>query len=80
MKKITLSLIISLLIASNALAAPLMPNVADYRFISSQTNTTSKVFSGYGHGKIHDQAPNFNTKYFYEVEFDTPINCTNCRQ
>ena len=50
MKKITLSLIISLLIASNALAAPLMPNVADYRFISSQTNTTSKVFSGYGHG------------------------------
>ena len=31
MKKLTISFIISLFIASNTFAAPLMPNIADYR-------------------------------------------------
>ena len=80
MKKLIISFLVSLFLTSNVFAAPIMSNIADYRFIDSQKNITSKVFAGYGHGKIHDQAPDFSTKYFYEVKFDTPINCGNCRK
>ncbi len=48
MKKLTISFIISLFIASNTFAAPLMPNIADYRAPIDMENSSSKAWAGYG--------------------------------
>ena len=80
MKKLTIGFIISLFIASNTFAAPLMPNIADYRAPIDMENSSSKTFSGFGKNIKHDQAPDFSSEDYYEVKFDTPIPCADCAQ
>ena len=70
MKKLTISFIISLFIASNTFAAPLMPNIADYRAPIDMENSSSKAWAGYGANVVHDQAPDYSTENYYEIKFD----------
>jgi len=78
MKKLTISFIISLFIASNTFAAPLMPNIADYRAPIDMENSSSKAWAGYGANVVHDQAPDYSTENYYEIKFDNPIKCYDC--
>ena len=79
MKKLTISFIISLFIASNTFAAPIMPNIADYR-APINMDSSSKAMAGYGSNVKHDQSPDYFTKNYYEIKFDNnnPITCYDC--
>ena len=77
MKKLTISFIISLFIASNTFAAPIMPNIADYR-ASINMDSSSKALAGYGANVQHDQSPDYSTKNYYEIKFDNPLTCYDC--
>lgn len=57
---------------NNLLAVPIITNIGEVRLSDPQINKVSKIYSGYGHGKIHDQSPNYNTDNYYEVKFGAP--------
>lgn len=77
MKKLAISFIITLFITNNAFSAMLTPNIADYR-APINLDSPSKALAGYGNNIIHDQAPDYSTKNFYEIKFDDPITCYDC--
>ena len=77
MKKLTISFIISLFIASNTFAAPIMPNIADYR-APINMDSSSKALAGHGSNVQHDQSPDYSTKNYYEIKFDNPLTCYDC--
>ena len=79
MKKLTIGILISIFLTSNALAITIIPNIPDYR-APQNIELPSKTFSGYGKNIKHDQAPDFLSEDYYEIKFDTPITCADCAQ
>ena len=78
MKKLVISFLVGLFLTSNAFAAPIMPNIAEYRAPLNVEESSSKTWAGYGNNVKHDQSPDYFTDNFYEVKFDTPITCYDC--
>tara|TARA_B110000008_G_scaffold150842_1_gene152135 strand:+ start:444 stop:686 length:243 start_codon:yes stop_codon:yes gene_type:complete len=78
MKKLIIGFLVGIFITSNTFAAPIMPNVADYRAPLSLEESSSKTWAGYGNNVKHDQSPDYSTDKYYEVKFNTPITCYDC--
>ena len=77
MKKLIIGFLVSLFLIGNTFAAPIMPNISDYRSIID-LNSSTKTWAGYGNNVKHDQGPNYSTDNYYQVKFNTPITCYDC--
>ena len=75
MKKLIISFLVSLFLASNAFALTIITPMPETPRIPEIPDANSKTWSGYGKNNIHDQAPNFLSNDYYEIKFDTPVIC-----
>ncbi len=75
MKKLSLiTILVSIFITSNAMAVITCADCAQ------DLTLPSKVYAGFGTSVVHDKAPDWHSENFYELKFDTPIQCADCAQ